>query len=77
MPTYTFRDKNTGKTFNVSMKIAEREQFLKHNDNLEQVITEVAFGDPVRLGVRKTDDNFNSMLKYINKRNPGSVNNTR
>jgi len=77
MPIYTFRDINTGETFTESMKIAERENYLTQNPHLEQVITAVAFGDSVRLGIRKTDDSFNDLLKYTAKRNKATSINTR
>ena len=38
MPTYEFKDKETGETQELFMKLAEKEQFLKDNPNLEQII---------------------------------------
>jgi len=77
MPIYTFRDKSTGETFTESMKISDRETYLSENPHIEQVLTAVAFGDSVRLGVRKTDDSFNDILKYTKRRNPRSNIKTR
>ena len=39
MPTYDFKDKETGEIQELFMKISEKEQFLKDNPNLEQVIS--------------------------------------
>jgi len=77
MPIYTFRDTNTNEVFEQSMKIAERETYLSENPHIKQVLTTVAFGDSVRLGVRKTDDSFNDLLKYTKRRNRGSTIKTR
>lgn len=63
MPTYTFIDKKTGEETTLAMKIAELEQFRKDNPNLKQKLTTPAFGDSVRLGIRRHDDNFNDVLK--------------
>jgi len=70
MPTYTFRDKTSGETVDFTMKISDYDQFKEDNPNLERVITGApSLGDSMRLGVRKTDDNFNSLLKHIKKGN--------
>lgn len=39
MPTYSFRDKDTGEIFDKFMKISEREEFLKNNPMYESVVT--------------------------------------
>ena len=69
MPTYTFRDKNTGEVFDKLMKIADREQFLKDNPNLESIIGTPSIGDPVRLGIRGTDSGFKEVLSKIGAAN--------
>ena len=73
MPTYTFRNKETGETFDQFMTIASREQFLKENPNLETVISGAPMMmDPVRAGVRKVDNGFKEVLQKIHTRTPGS-----
>lgn len=70
MPIYTFRNTNTGEEEDHMMKIAEYDQFKEDNPHLERIITTAPpLGDSMRLGVRKTDDNFNSLLKHIKKGN--------
>jgi hypothetical protein len=59
------------------MKIAEKEQYLIDNPNIEQAITTApALGDPVRLGVRKIDNGFKEVLQKIHSKTPGSALNT-
>jgi hypothetical protein len=66
MPKYTFEDINTGERFEQTMKIAELDEFRSNNPHLKTVITGApAIGDPIRLGVRKPDDNFKDVLKNV------------
>ena len=39
MPMYTFEDTDTGEQFDMLMKIADKEKYLKKNSNIKQVIT--------------------------------------
>lgn len=73
MPTYSFRNKETGEIFDQIMRIADREGFLKENQHLETVITDApAFvGDHIT-AVRKYDSGFKEVLKNIHERTPGS-----
>lgn len=72
MPTYTFRNKETGETFDQVMKISEREQFLIDNPQLESIIGAPMMMDPVRAGVRRVDNGFKEVLQKIHTRTPGS-----
>lgn len=72
MPTYVFKDTNTGEQFERIMKIAEREQYLSENPHIESVLTTASFGDPVRLGVRKMDNGFKEVLQKIHSTTAGS-----
>jgi hypothetical protein len=65
MPTYAFKDTTTGEMFEKVMKIAEREQYLQENPNLQQMVTAPVLIDPVRLGVRKVDSGFKEVLQKI------------
>jgi hypothetical protein len=69
MPTYEFRNKQTGNVTEHIMRISEREQFILDNPHLEQTITIApAFaGDHVSL---KRDTGFKEVLQKINERNP-------
>lgn len=70
MPTYTFRNKQTGEVFDRLMKISDREQFLIDNPDLESIIGGApAMGDSVRLGIRKPDGGFNEVLSKISAAN--------
>lgn len=72
MPTYTFRNKDTGEVYDKIMSWNSREEYLKENPNLETIIGAPSMGDPVRLGVRKTDDGFKEVLSKIGQANPFS-----
>lgn len=73
MPTYSFRNKQTGEIFDQVMRIAEREEFLENNPHLETVITGApAFtGDHISV-VKKHDTGFKEVLQRIHEKTPGS-----
>lgn len=74
MPTYTFKNTDTGEEFERFMSISAREDYLKENPNLETLIAGApALIDPVRLGIRKTDGGFKEVLQKIHSRTPGSI----
>jgi len=73
MPTYTFRNKETGEQYDKFMSIAAREELLNSDLNLETIITSApALGDPVRLGITKTDNGFKEVLQKIHSKTAGS-----
>jgi len=46
----------------------EREEYLKNNPHMQQVIHSApALSDPIRMGLRKPDDAFRDRLKEIKK----------
>lgn len=69
MPTYTFRNKETGEVFDKLMSWNDRVQFLEQNTNLETLIGTPSIGDPVRLGIRRNDDGFKEVLSKIGSAN--------
>ena len=71
MPTYDFKNKDTGEVFEKIMKIAEREQYLLDNPNIESIITTApAFaGDHITI---KKDTGFKEVLQRIHEKTPGS-----
>lgn len=71
MPTYVFRDKNTKKQWAEMMSIAEMEQYLEANSNVELLPSAPLIVSSV--GRAKTDDNFKSLLKHIKKKHKGST----
>jgi hypothetical protein len=71
MPTYEFRNTETGEVIEKIMRIAEREQFLLDNPHLQQTITSApAFaGDHITI---KKDTGFKEVLQRIHEKTPGS-----
>lgn len=73
MPNYTFRNNETNETFDISMSISERDQYVQDNPHLTQLILGApSIGDPHRLGLKKPDDGFRDVLKHIKSHHPGS-----
>lgn len=71
MPTYSFRNTETGEIHDEIMRIAAREQYLLDNPHLESIITSApAFaGDHITI---KKDTGFKEVLQKIHERTPGS-----
>lgn len=73
MPTYNFRDINSGEETEVTMRIAELDDYKKNNPHLQQYISKApGIGDPVRMGLIKHDNGFKEVLSKIHERTPGS-----
>ena len=73
MPTYTFFDKDTGKTFDMFLSMAEREKYLKRNPQIRQVPVAVAIAGDHIMGVGpKVDGGFNDRMEQIANSHPGS-----
>ena len=71
MPTYSFRNKDTGEIHDEFMRIAAKEQFLLDNPQLESTIT----GGPAFVGDHitiKKDTGFKEVLQRIHSLTPGS-----
>ena len=74
MPTYEFRNKETGEVTEVFMKMSAKEQYLIDNPHLEQTMTQApGVCDPTRIGVAKKDTGFKEVLQKIHSRAVGSV----
>lgn len=72
MPTYAWKNKETGEITENVMKIAELDAYKEANPHLERYITTApTMGDPVRLGLRKPDAGFKEVLQKISDRTPG------
>lgn len=71
MPTYEFRNKQTGEVTEVFMKMSSKDQYLADNPHLEQTMTQApAFtGDHV---IVKKDSGFKEVLQKIHEKTPGS-----
>lgn len=77
MPNYTFQNKDTNEEITLTLSMAEREEYLKNNPNMEQIIVSApAIGDPFKLGRVKTDSHFRERLKHIHKTHAHSKINT-
>lgn len=73
MPLYDFKDTNTGEIFEKFMSISSKAQYLKENPHIEPVLSGLPpLIDPVRLGIRKTDNGFREVMQKIHSRSPGS-----
>jgi hypothetical protein len=75
MPTYSFRNKETGEIHDAFMSMSAQDTYLKENPNMETTITTApAFvGDHVAI---KKDTGFKEVLQKIHEKTPGSVLNT-
>lgn len=77
MPTYTFKNETTGEVITDRMSLSEREAFLTNNPDYKQVLSTPSIGDPMRLGVKKTPDSFQDLLRHAKKAHKGSTIQTR
>ena len=73
MPTYDFKDKETGEIQEFFIKMSEKDQFLKDNPNLEQIISAPNFitrrdGDVLK----KAGSGWNEVLQKVGEAYPGS-----
>lgn len=63
MPVYSIRDNDTLDEFEVTMKYSELTEYLASNPNFQQIFTKFpGVVDPVRVGIRKTDNSFRDVL---------------
>lgn len=77
MPTYTFINKESGEEETHILTLAQREEFLEQNPHMTQALSTPAFGDSVRLGIRRVDDSFNDVLKKAKSAHKHSTIETR
>jgi predicted nucleic acid-binding Zn ribbon protein len=64
MPTYDFYNTETGEEFSVMMKIAEREEFLKSNPHVQQVLGATATVGGVSI-TDKVPSGFKEVLSKV------------
>lgn len=73
MPLYSFYNSETDEVTEELMSIASKENYLKENPHLTQVIEAPAIVSGVMgLGQNKTDSGFNDVLSRIGQANPHS-----
>lgn len=58
MPSYDFKNKETGEVSEFTMSYKDLEKFGQEHPELEQVFLVMNIGDPVLLGVRKVPSDF-------------------
>lgn len=73
MPYYTFRNNDTNEEFTVEMKIAERDEFLESNPNMEQLIVSAPFLSSGTFSHNNVPKDFRNYLKRMKKANRKST----
>jgi hypothetical protein len=71
MPTYSFYDNRTGNQFDAQMKISDREEYLKSNPHITQVVTAVNIVGGVSI-TNKVPDGFKEVLSKVAEKHPNS-----
>ncbi len=73
MPTYCFRNNETGEVHEEIMKMDDREKYLKDHPELTQVLEmpQIVSGTD---GLRKPDDSFRDILRNIDKKHKSRKN---
>ena len=70
MPTYTFKNKDTGEVFDKIMKIADKPDYLRNNPNIVSVVTAPAFvGDHI---IQRTDAGMKEVFSRIADKHPST-----
>ena len=62
MAIYTFKDKKTGKVYDVTMPMSEIQAFEEKNTHLERVYSKMNIVDPVGIGITRPPSDFS---KYV------------
>ena len=71
MPTYNFIDTETDEEFEVIMKIAEREEFLKENPQVQPIISAPALISGSG-SYQKVPEGFKEVLSKVGEAHPDS-----
>lgn len=72
MPTYIFRDKETGEVYESFMTYTERNELLNARPELEPVVTAPALISGISGITHKNDSGFGDMMSRIAEANPYS-----
>lgn len=73
MPTYEFRNKETGEIIEKFMSISSREQFILDNPHLEQTITRPPQINADPISNNQHRKGFKEVLNKIHQRTAGST----
>jgi hypothetical protein len=66
LPRYSMVDILTNEEFELDIKYSELKEYLEKNTNVKQVFRKFpGTVDPVRIGVRKTDEGFRDALREV------------
>ncbi len=63
MPTYNFVNTKTNEEFESFMRMSELDQYLLDNPDIQQMPSPINLHSGIGLGLRKTSDGFNDLLK--------------
>ena len=72
MPTYTFRNMNTGEEFEDFMSMSSLDDYLKSNPHLSTIINEAPALVSGR-GMGKPDNGFRDLLKDMKKKHSKGI----
>ena len=72
MPTYNFRNKQSGEETEITMRISELDQYKQDNPHLEQFLTKAPIIARGHGTTRQFDSGFKEVLQKIDERAPGS-----
>lgn len=66
MPVYSMKNVETNEEFEITIKYVELETYLIDNPHIKQIFKKFpGYGDPVHLGIKRTDDGFRDALKEV------------
>jgi hypothetical protein len=72
MPTYEFRDTNSGEHFEIFMTWSKREEYLKENPHIEPVVAAPAIIGGVGNYQNKAPSGFNEVISRVAEAHPAS-----
>lgn len=70
MPTYQFENTETGEVFEDFMSISAREQFLKDNPHIQQIVSAPSLAYRM---TKKPDSEFRDLLKNVKSKHRRST----
>lgn len=74
MPSYQFKNTETGEIYEQFMSIAAMEHLLVERPHVIQYHTSApSLGDPIKLGITKTPTSFRELLKHMKGKHKGST----
>lgn len=73
MPTYEFKNTETGEEFEAFMKISEREEYLKTNPHIQPLVSAPMLVTSVAgMGTHRVPDGFKEVLSKVAEAHPAS-----